>query len=89
MGGWSFDRGDARALGERARSRKRVDTDGSVSQNLEAITRWSSARASTSRAHARYHRQRERMCRDAGVRCFASHGTGRVMFGPSLRLNTL
>ena len=43
-----------------------------------------------SRAHARYHRQRERMCRDAaGVRCFASHGTGRVMFGPSLRLNTL
>ena len=77
MGGRSFDRGDARALGERARSRKRVDTDGSVSQNLEAITRWSSGRASTPRAPTLGTTDSASEC--VGTRAFdASQATGRA-----------
>ena len=79
--------GETRGRSTRALS-KRVDTDGSASQNLEA-SRGGPAGVRRPLARPRSVPPTARaMCRDAGVRYFASHGTGRVMFGPSLRLNT-
>ena len=77
MGGRLFDRGDTRALGGTRALSKRVDTDGSASQNLEVITRWSSGRASTPRAPTLGTTDSASEC--VGTRAFdASQATGRA-----------